>query len=141
MNEQKLTKRRLNKVDVLIIGGGISGLTSAFKIIQKEPTLQVRILEAQNGVGGQVGKTNIGEIGAKWITEDQCHIYRLINQLKVPLHKRTIMAPQLKEYREMDKGFLSSLAKYELARYINELDLRMEYFKPGFRKYELTFVN
>lgn len=134
MNEQNLMKRRLNKVDVLIIGGGISGLTTALKLIQKEPTLQVRILEADHRVGGQIGRTSIGEIGAKWITEDQCHIYRLLNQLKIPLHKRTIISPQLKEYREIDKGILSSLAKYELVRYINELDLRMEYFKPGFIK-------
>lgn len=134
-------KHQQNKIDILIVGAGLSGLTSALKIIQKEPSLRVRILESSTRIGGQLTNTSLGEIGAKWITEDQCHIYRLLNTLQVPIHKRNIVSSQLKNYRELDEGWFASLAKYELQRYINELELKMEFFKPGNIKYECNFWN
>lgn len=124
-----------NKIDILIVGAGLSGLTSALKIIQKEPSLRIRILESTNRIGGQLKNSSLGEIGAKWITEDQCHIYRLLNTLEVPIHKRNIVSSQLKIYRQLDQDWFSSLAKYELKHYINELELKMDFFKPSNVKY------
>lgn len=123
-----------NKVDVLIIGAGLSGLTSALKLQQNVPSLKVRILESSNNVGGQLKATGLGEIGAKWITEDQSHIYRLLTELKIPIHKRIIMSSELKSYREMDEGIFARLAKYELLCYIRELELKTEYFRAGYIK-------
>ncbi|XP_023308873.2 amine oxidase [flavin-containing] B [Lucilia cuprina] len=136
MVNESITKRtkQNNKIDVLIVGAGLSGLISAFKITQTEPSLQVRILETSNRVGGQLNQVSLGEIGAKWISEDQCHIYRLINSLKVPMYKRNSLSSHLKSYREMNEGIFSVLANYELKRYIHELELKMEFFKPGFVK-------
>ncbi|KAM7359504.1 putative monoamine oxidase sheepish [Cochliomyia hominivorax] len=122
------------KVDILIVGAGLSGLTSALKLMQKEPSLSVKILEASNRVGGQLINVSLGEIGAKWFTEDQCHMYRLLHTLEVPIHKRSIISSQLKTYRELDQCWFSALAKYELERYINELEMKLELFKLDFVK-------
>lgn len=39
---------------VVIIGGGISGLTTAYRLHQADPTLQLTLLEAKSRVGGNV---------------------------------------------------------------------------------------
>lgn len=117
------------RIDVLIIGAGLSGLTSAMKIKEKEPSLKIRILEASNKMGGQLRQVSLGEIGAKWISEDQCHIYRLLKTLNVKMHKRNFLSPQLKSYEFLDEGVFSRLAKYEIDRYINELELKLEFYK------------
>ncbi|XP_055373713.1 uncharacterized protein LOC129607044 [Condylostylus longicornis] len=41
-------------IDILIIGGGLSGLTSAYKIKEKDKNLNVVILEATSRLGGQI---------------------------------------------------------------------------------------
>lgn len=123
------------KSNIIIVGAGISGLTSALRIRQRSPDLEVTILEASNQAGGQLRATHLGEIGAKWLTEDQCHIYRLLKFLEVPTRKRSVLGPHLRAYWEIDDGFWGKLAKYELMRYIRELDLEMDYFKTRLEKY------
>ncbi len=40
-------------VDVIVVGGGISGLTAAYELKKKSPGLRLVVLEAQNRVGGR----------------------------------------------------------------------------------------
>ncbi|KAF5277150.1 hypothetical protein FQR65_LT03856 [Abscondita terminalis] len=40
-------------VDIIIVGGGISGLSAAYYLLQCEPSLDLVILEASNRVGGR----------------------------------------------------------------------------------------
>lgn len=122
------------KTNILIVGGGISGLTSALRLKEKDPSLQVTIMEITNTLGGQMRSTHLGEIGAKWITEDQCHIYRLLKYLQVPTIRRNVTSPQLKRCWEIDNGIWATLAKYELHRFIEELEWKLELFKPGSEK-------
>lgn len=44
----------IEDVDVVIVGGGITGLTSAFAIHSRRSDLDVRVLEAQERVGGNI---------------------------------------------------------------------------------------
>jgi protoporphyrinogen oxidase len=41
--------------DFIIIGGGISGLYTAYQILKKTPTLKICILEKESRIGGRVG--------------------------------------------------------------------------------------
>uniref|UniRef100_A0A1I8MBQ0 monoamine oxidase n=1 Tax=Musca domestica TaxID=7370 RepID=A0A1I8MBQ0_MUSDO len=117
-----------NKFDILIIGGGLSGLTSALRIHQRDPSLHVALMEATYVIGGQLRSNHLGELGAKWITEDQYHIYTLLKDLNVSLRRRNIeQSPALKRYWQLDGGIFPALAKYELKRYTEELELMLEY--------------
>uniref|UniRef100_A0A1B0FL80 Amine oxidase n=1 Tax=Glossina morsitans morsitans TaxID=37546 RepID=A0A1B0FL80_GLOMM len=120
-----------NKVDVLIVGAGLSGLTAALRLQQRDPTLKMRVLEALNFIGGQVTTTQLGEVGAKWFTPDQKHMFELLRNLNIPMTRRVTMAAELATCSEIDEKRLSSLIHFELNRYITELDLRWQFFKPG----------
>lgn len=41
-------------MEVIIIGGGIAGLNTAYKLIQKNPKMQITILEKYNYIGGRI---------------------------------------------------------------------------------------
>lgn len=123
----------VEKVDVLIVGAGISGLTSALKILSADPTIYVRVLETSNSLGGDIKSHNLGELGAKWYTEDQYHMHRLYRSLNLVASRRVILAPHLPPCYEINRGMFASLAKFELNRYINELEMKTELFRPGRR--------
>lgn len=123
-------------VDVVIVGAGISGLTSAYKLSQRDPSLRICVLESSYFLGGQVTSHGLGEIGAKWYTEDQQHMHILLKSLNLSGTKRVILAPKMKSCYAIDRGICAFLAKFELRRYINELEMKSEQFKPG--KYHNT---
>lgn len=119
------------RVDVLIVGAGISGLTSAYHLLRRDPSIYVCVLESSNSLGGQISSSNLGEMGAKWYTEDQHHIHSLCKSFGLQGKRRMILAPHMKSCRDIDRGIFAFLAKFELKRYINELDLKSELFRPG----------
>lgn len=44
--------------DIIIIGGGISGLYSAYNLLKKKPLLKILILERNNYLGGRIKTFN-----------------------------------------------------------------------------------
>jgi len=44
----------MNKYDIIIIGGGISGLNTAYKLLQHNASLKILILEKNNYLGGRI---------------------------------------------------------------------------------------
>lgn len=70
--------------DVIIIGGGIAGLNSAYKLIKKDPTLKILLLE-KNKLGGRIYTYHDRyyqiEEGAARFHEKQKNILTLIREL------------------------------------------------------------
>ena len=75
--------------DVIIIGGGISGLNSAYKLIKKNPTLKILILE-KNKLGGRIytyhDRYYQVEEGAARFHEKQKNMLTLIRDLGLGEH-------------------------------------------------------
>ncbi|KHN85210.1 Amine oxidase [flavin-containing] A [Toxocara canis] len=77
--------------DVVIIGAGISGLTTAREIRKKCPQLNVKIVEAKDRVGGRTLTTTMKaangndrwDLGGQWVGLSQTHIIELLNELGI----------------------------------------------------------
>ncbi|KAH8408566.1 hypothetical protein KR215_007709 [Drosophila sulfurigaster] len=111
-------------LDVLIVGAGLSGLTSAVKILAKENSLNMKILDECSTPGGQLGTQ-----GVRFVNAEQTDLLTFLNQMNVPLQERIENdRMQLKRCRDLDRGVLAMPIKFELSRYINMLDMRMKKF-------------
>lgn len=71
--------------DVLVIGGGVSGLTCAKELASGG--LRVAILESRDRLGGRVWTAAAGDLGASWIhgSNDKNPVYRAAKALGTPL--------------------------------------------------------
>lgn len=115
-------KNETSEIDVLVIGAGLSGLVAAYNILEKQSTLKVIILEETDRAGGQIDK--IGDIELiRFVSETNYHIVNLCKELGVKLKRKTLIDKKLKRCWQIDIGFLSKLAKFELNRFMNEIDL------------------
>lgn len=118
-----LTTDLYPKYDCIIVGAGLTGLVTAYEVYKRDPSLNVKILEGENRIGGQILSDVIGELGARWISEDQRHILKLCNELNVQLCSHM----EEKEYRDIcdwDKNsFCASLSKFELKRFFSMVDV------------------
>ncbi|KAK0157696.1 hypothetical protein PV328_011402 [Microctonus aethiopoides] len=73
----KLVDTDQDDFDVIIIGGGLTGLTSAYNILKKHAGLSVLIIEQHDKVGGRLLIDDVGFYANSF----QKHICRLIDQL------------------------------------------------------------
>ncbi len=74
---------------VLVIGGGIAGLTAAYRL--QEAGMNVDLYEARNRVGGRILSAKVNnctaELGGHNISDggEAFHLHRLINEFNLPL--------------------------------------------------------
>ena len=78
------------KVDVLFLGGGLSGLAAAYQLSKKVPSLTFLVAEANDRVGGRTltmhvkgpqGQNDAFDLGAAWVCRRQTEIMNLIKEL------------------------------------------------------------
>lgn len=112
------------ELDVLIVGAGLSGLVSALKILSKESSLRLRILEASGVLGGQ-----LGENGIRLVDSEQRDMLSVLASVQLSPRRRSSEGGRLKRCWDLDRGLTALPAKFELERYINMLDLRMNKFR------------
>lgn len=88
-----------DKLDVAVIGAGLSGLTAARRLLQANPDLRVRVLEASDRVGGRTlthvvnrpgGSTDTLDLGAHWVASSQPHIMRLVEEFGIGYYPQNI---------------------------------------------------
>ncbi|XP_028406743.1 probable flavin-containing monoamine oxidase A [Dendronephthya gigantea] len=82
--------------DVLVIGGGLSGLTAAYRLLQHNRSLKVLVLEAKDRIGGRTlsaklkcenGK-DMWDLGGQWVGSPQVHVMKLIEELGLEVHNQ-----------------------------------------------------
>jgi protoporphyrinogen oxidase len=77
--------------DIIIIGGGVSGLYTAYNLLTKNPLLKIMILEKNNYLGGRIKTFNkkinnhnyIWEEGAGRLNDNHHLLIKLINDLNL----------------------------------------------------------
>ena len=74
--------------NVIIIGAGLSGLTTAYNL--KKKNVSFKILEAQNRLGGRIetiqGVINTPmDLGATWFNDNHVSLMTLINELEIEI--------------------------------------------------------
>ena len=77
--------------DYIIVGGGLSGLYSAFNLLKENPQLDILILERNRDIGGRIDTQDGLEAGAGRFHNNQPLIMKLIRELglskkKVPIN-------------------------------------------------------
>ena len=103
----KQTKTKSNIYDFIIIGGGISGLYTAYNILKKNNKIKLLVLEKSNELGGRIRTINYKgehyEAGAARFNTKQKRILSLIHELglddkkiKISNTKDTIFYPKNK---------------------------------------------
>lgn len=75
----------MTSVDVCIVGGGISGLTSAYQLAKQG--VRIRVVEAGERLGGRIYSPKYDsshfDIGPSWFWPGQSHIEKLLLELKL----------------------------------------------------------
>jgi len=82
----------VSSYDVIVVGGGISGLTAAYEMNKKG--YDVLVLEAQERVGGRVHTMRVDgkniDVGGQWVGPTQHNILKLLEELKIGTYKQHI---------------------------------------------------
>jgi len=87
------------KEDVIIIGGGLAGITTAYLL--KKQGINALVLESSDRLGGRIftkSRNNLSfELGATWVFEDK-HLRKLINELDLELVPQYLQGDALIKY-------------------------------------------
>uniref|UniRef100_A0A182JAB4 Amine oxidase n=1 Tax=Anopheles atroparvus TaxID=41427 RepID=A0A182JAB4_ANOAO len=120
-------------LDLAIVGAGLSGLTAAKIITEKQCGITFRLFEKSTNPGGQ-----LGGLKTCWITPNHFHAMKLCHDLKIPLKSmgnvredsdRTQMRQSIGPFdanKSVCESFLASLrralVRFESLRFMTELD-------------------
>lgn len=74
--------------DLVIVGGGISGLTAALTVHEHRPTARIALVEARDRLGGRMFTHEGIDMGAESVDSDHETMLTLARKLKVPLMDR-----------------------------------------------------
>lgn len=133
--QKKSKKVSKNKYDTVIIGGGISGLNTAYQLIKKHPTHRILILEGSNRLGGRLDTIKYKgvqyEAGGARFNNKHSRLLKLLKDFnldskKIPIPSEIYFRPYPKDYKEsvpyIDK-FVNSKGIIDISSLIKEISL------------------
>ncbi|XP_005097724.1 probable flavin-containing monoamine oxidase A [Aplysia californica] len=96
-------KDKVADVHVVIVGAGISGLTAAYKLKMKDPTLKIAVLEGKDRVGGRTETVPLvaytgsdsWDLGGQWVGRCQVHVTKLLKELQLKTYPQYIAGKKL----------------------------------------------
>ncbi|MGN6511120.1 MAG: FAD-dependent oxidoreductase, partial [Chitinophaga sp.] len=113
----------MSQEKIFIIGGGLSGLTSAYLLSKKN--IRATILEASTRLGGRIQTVKGAidtplELGATWFSDMHPNLLSLIDELglkKYPQFSKGISLFQTKSFEPTQKFFVpeAEIPSYRLA--------------------------
>ena len=69
------------EVDVIVVGGGLSGLAAADSLKSHDASLRVLLLEASDRIGGRILTGQIGghdiDLGGQWVAPDHKNLIQV----------------------------------------------------------------
>lgn len=87
--------------DVAVIGGGVSGAYTAWRLRSDRPGLRVGLFEMSDRIGGRLRSIAfpqaphlVGEVGGMRFLEAQKHVFNLVKHLSLPMRGYPITFPQ-----------------------------------------------
>ncbi|XP_060076622.1 probable flavin-containing monoamine oxidase A [Ylistrum balloti] len=111
------------QVDVAVVGGGISGLTAAYYLHKKDPSLKICVLEAKDRVGGRTltlslqsrDGTDYWDLGGQWVSRSQTDIMDLIKELGLETYKQFTVGSKIMQIEsEIVKSYKSDIPSLSL---------------------------
>lgn len=115
--------------DVVVVGGGLSGLVAVYNILQRDLNLNFLIVEKETYCGGQIYSNYNSVNDNRWFDADQNHMINLCNELNVKFVELDKKAKHLKSIWDIDKHIGSLLARFELHRFLRHIDLLSQTFQ------------
>ena len=97
-------------LDVVIVGGGLSGMTIAYELQQKYPSKCWQLHEANSILGGRLINDPDGmeiDMGGAWMFPNQTLLQNLLNSLDIP----TFPQPEFHERKRIVGGAVSIITK------------------------------
>ena len=126
------------KIDIAIIGGGVSGVYSAWRLKQKHPNLKIEVFEGSDHIGGRLLSVKppgipdmVAELGGMRIMNTQIRINALIKEL----NKQLPAQKQIKNYP-------FPVDEPQNIAYLRGVHMRLSDFtgKPDKVPYQLSFL-
>ena len=100
-------------LDIVVVGAGISGLTAAHFLLERDPSLRIIVLEASDRVGGRLTgcpvdianstDTKIFDLGGEWILPSQANTIELLDRLNLQTFPNEASPNYKSEHRNFKK--------------------------------------